>query len=251
MHTDHKLSSVMRHMESRPPIIELRIENCPISETSLESFLKSLRENTHLKRLSLIDLKDFPKFMKVLYKAMKYNSTLEYLSIANNSIVQYKYIDKMIAKNKKIHTLDIRGNSMNEEILESLWEVLHDNVEIVDLLFDSQDKVLEDFALNAIRDELKINNVIQNMIIPHSERPGIIYAKGELNLIGLHFDHDESALIKFLSHQTEYIKKVDLSGSDIHERALLELSIELEQRLIVIEELNLSRIEVITDTLIE
>lgn len=166
----------------------------------MTSFLISLKENTHLKRLSLIDLKNFPKFMKDLYKAMKYNSTVEYLSIKNNSIVNYKYIDKLIAKNKKMHTLDIRGNNMNEEILENLWTVLHDNVEVVELLFDSKDKVLEDYALDAIRDELKINNVIQKMIIPHSKRPGVYPKPGELDLVGLHFDHDESALIKFLSH---------------------------------------------------
>ena len=59
-----------------------------------------------------------------------------------------------------MHTLDIRGNYMNEYILEQLWSNLHDNIELVDLQFDSQDIVLEDVAIESVKLELDINKQI-------------------------------------------------------------------------------------------
>ena len=46
---------------------------------------------------------------------------------------------------------------MNEEILEELWSSLHENIELVELLFDSQDKVIEEAALESIQMELENN----------------------------------------------------------------------------------------------
>jgi hypothetical protein len=56
---------------------------------------------------------------------------------------------------------------MNEDILEELWSSLHHNIEIVDLLFESQDKVLEQIVLDSVRMELEKNRQIQNGIIVH------------------------------------------------------------------------------------
>ena len=39
---------------------------------------------------------------------------------------------------------------MNEEILEQLWHSLHGNIDLVELIFDSQDKVLSDTAIESI-----------------------------------------------------------------------------------------------------
>jgi len=56
---------------------------------------------------------------------------------------------------------------MNEEILEELWSSLHDNIELVELLFDSQDKVIEEAALESIQMELENNLYIQDTIVEH------------------------------------------------------------------------------------
>ena len=93
----------------------------------------------------------------LLYRSLKKNTSLEHLNLANNAIFEYKYLNKLILKNKDLHTLDIRGNYMNEDILEQLWSNLHDNIELVDLQFDSQDIVLEDVAIESVRLELDIN----------------------------------------------------------------------------------------------
>lgn len=67
------------------------------------------------------------------------------------------------------------------------------------------------------------------MIIPRTKRQALLKqaAKGEVNLRGLHFDHNAAALMKYLSHCSD-TKKVDLSGSDINGEALIELAMELE-----------------------
>ena len=90
------------------------------------------------------------KHLRVLYRSLKDNHSLEFLSLANNEIDCYKYIYKLIHKNNTIHTLDITGNYMNEDILEELWESLHGNIDLVNLYYDSQDKVLEEEAIQSV-----------------------------------------------------------------------------------------------------
>lgn len=75
--------------------------------------------------------------LRTLYKSLKHNDTMEHLSLANNEIFEYTYLNKLILKDRNLKTLDIRGNYMNEEILEQLWHSLHCNIDLVDLMFDS------------------------------------------------------------------------------------------------------------------
>lgn len=73
------------------------------------------------------------KLLRLLYHNLKDNTTVEFLSLANNEIGNYKHINKLIKKNHTLHSLDIRGNYMNEDILEELWESLHENINLVNL----------------------------------------------------------------------------------------------------------------------
>lgn len=80
---------------------------------------------------------ELQKHLHLLYRSLKRNHTLEYLSLGNNEIYDYKYINRLIQKNKTIHTLDIRGNYMSEEILKELYNSLLKNIELEELLYDS------------------------------------------------------------------------------------------------------------------
>ena len=69
-----------------------------------------------------------PQLLGLLYRSLKKNTCLEHLNLANNNIDEYKYINKIIRKNTNLHTINIKGNYMNEEILEALWSSLHENI---------------------------------------------------------------------------------------------------------------------------
>lgn len=71
-----------------------------------------------------------------MYISLKKNTTLMHLCLEENEIDNYKYINKIIQKNHHIRKLDLRGNYMNLEILEQLWDSLKGNCEITELLFD-------------------------------------------------------------------------------------------------------------------
>ena len=111
---------------------------------------------------------------------------------------------------------------MNEDILEQLWSNLHDNIELVDLQFDSQDIVLEDVAIESVRLELEINKQIQHTIIKHikhrQQTDWHNKVDGVVDLSGLHYDNP-AALLKYLSHCDDTVK-VNLSGSDIKKEVL-------------------------------
>lgn len=77
------------------------------------------------------------KYLRLMFRSLKSNTTLEHLRLEENEIDNYKYINKLIRNNHFIHKLDIRGNYMNEEILEELWDSLKNNIELVNLHFDS------------------------------------------------------------------------------------------------------------------
>ena len=51
---------------------------------------------------------------------------------------------------------------MDEDSLEDIWKGLHSNVSITALQFDSQDKVLEQQTMQAVLDELAINEKINS-----------------------------------------------------------------------------------------
>ena len=137
---------------------------------------------------------------------------------------------------------------MNEEILEELWSSLHENIELVELLFDSQDKVIEEAALESIQMELENNLYIQDTIVEHvkQRRTG----KGEYDLSGLDYEKP-AAVIKYLSHCSDTLK-VNLSDSDTLKKEFLDhLADELACRHICVEELNLSKLKAMDDAVLE
>ena len=98
--------------------------------------------------------------MRYLFRCLRNNTTLEHLCLEENEIDNYKYINKLIRNNHFIHKLDIRGNYMNEEILEALWDSLHFNIELTELHFDSQDNELDQIAIQSVQMQLEINKYI-------------------------------------------------------------------------------------------
>lgn len=142
MNTDNHLSILLDYISNNKNPIQLNalhLESCTIKREFTVKIIKSLRTNEHMKRLSLVDLNcmEMQKMLRLLYSSLKSNTSLEYLSLSNNEIYDYKYINKLIRKNKLIHTLDIRGNYMSEDILRDLYSSLLQNIELEELLFDS------------------------------------------------------------------------------------------------------------------
>ena len=183
--------------------------------------------------------------LRLLYRSLKHNTTLEHLCIANNEIDDYKYINKLILQNHVVKRLDIRGNYMNEQILETLWDSLHDNFIITDLLFDSKDKELKAKALESVQMELRINREINETIIAHlnkqvPDRPPVLAKRnskpdyrcfnpeGVYDLTGLHYK-DQEVLIKYLAH-CKNTKKVKLSNSYLGRKCINELCKYISRR---------------------
>ena len=115
----------------------MHIENCTLRDEYLRDFLSAFRTNTIIKSLSLVNIMNMQKYLRLMFRSLKNNTTLEHLCLEENEIDNYKYINKLIRNNHFIHKLDIRGNYMNEEILEELWDSLKNNIELVELFFDS------------------------------------------------------------------------------------------------------------------
>lgn len=261
VHTEGKLTTLLDYLSNaRQPVQlnALHIENCPTKKENTVKLIRSLKTNDHLKRLSLVDLShmEMQKLLHLLYRSLKRNSTLEYLSLSNNEIYDYKYINKLIKKNKTIHTLDIRGNYMSEEILKELYNSLLKNIELEELLFDSQDRVLGEKTTDLLKLELEKNFCIHHDIKvllekgPAKKKGNLKNTKQDLimDLSGAIFTNP-AALIKLLSH-SGHIKKLDLQKSDLNSKDLTKLAEGLSERKIHVEELNLSKMAAIDDELI-
>lgn len=148
VHTEQQLSSLMIYLrDAKHQIATLHIENCTIHEQYLAQFLNMLKTNKTIKSLSFVNMMNMQKFLKRLFRCLKRNTTLEHLCLKENEIDNYDYINKLIRKNHFIHKIDVRENYMNEEILESLWDSLHFNIELTELSFDSQDNELDQIAI--------------------------------------------------------------------------------------------------------
>ena len=238
VHTDHKLGHLMGFLraERQPLWLQtLHIENSPILKVYMGEIIRSLAGNTKLKHLALVNQMNMQKHLRLLYRSLRDNTTLEHLSLANNEIYEYKHIRKLIQKNHVLRTIDVRGNYMNEEILMEFWESLHMNIELTDLEYDSQDKVLCEKVEESIKMELEMNHYIQSNIAVHIQRRK--QNSGEYDLSGLHFDNP-AALIKYLNHCNDTLKqeslKVNLSNSDVDKCVLVELTNELSLRELII-----------------
>lgn len=72
----------------------------------------------------------------------------------------------MIIDNEKIKSLDLRGNYLNEEILEQIWVGMHHNMSLTQILFDTKDVFVEPEALESIMLETEINRHIIDYILP-------------------------------------------------------------------------------------
>lgn len=131
------------------------------------NLIMSLKNNKHLKHLSFVNLVNMQALLRLLYRCLRENETLEYLSLANNGIHEYKYINKLIMKNHVLRTLNIRGNVMNEDILLECWKSLHMNIELTDIQYDSKDKAIDEDVVESIRQELAMNRYIQTDIAVH------------------------------------------------------------------------------------
>ena len=167
VHTDLQLRHLFVCLKNAYSIQTLHIENCIIRDDHLRGFLDAMKTNMNIKSLSFVNMRNMQKYLRLMYISLKKNTTLMHLCLEENEIDNYKYINKIIQKNHHIRKLDLRGNYMNLEILEQLWDSLKGNCEITELLFDQEDNELDPLAITSVDLQLKINEYIQSAILSH------------------------------------------------------------------------------------
>ena len=96
--------------------------------------------------------------LRMLTRCLKKHPSLENLSLTNNGIVNYTEIVKLIKGNERIHTLNLEGNYMSEEIIEELWLGLHENISITKFIYDSKDIILMPETVEVVELELEKNH---------------------------------------------------------------------------------------------
>lgn len=134
-----------------------------------------------------------------------------------------------------------------------VWNSLHQNIQLTEILFDSEDKELGQEALLSIKDQLDSTRHIQTTIVARIEhgtnsstvkRKDLKTLKAQ-NLSGIELEK-QSALIKYLGWCTG-ARKVNLSHSNLKREVLIELGQKLSSREFLIEELDLSAVQAIDD----
>ena len=97
---------------------KVTIEACPIDKTCWGSLIGSIKFLDHIVELNVVNMQYLEPNLGHLCRVLKHHPTVEVLNLSNNQIQAYEPIIEMIIENEKIKSLDLRGNYLNEEILE-------------------------------------------------------------------------------------------------------------------------------------
>ena len=195
-----------------------------------------------LKELSLVNMPIVreKQTLELIEKSFMNHKSIEILNLSGNNLPNYDSIVAILENNKHIQWINVRGTPMSVDNLGYIWLGLRQNISLVELEFQREKVAFAFDTMQCVEIDLILNQEINTMIKPKVE--GAFMRGKPINSLDLSDSKIQNieSVLKYI-RLTKAVKSLDLSFTNLSDRAIQKVVRSLIAREINLNTLILSR----------
>ena len=107
------------------------MENVNLSEHGLKRLIHTAKKMRNLQEFALVNMPGVKDELQLIETVFMHHKSLEVLNLKDNNLPNYDWLVAILAANRKIKSINIRGSKMSPDNLGYLWIGLRENISAV------------------------------------------------------------------------------------------------------------------------
>ena len=123
-------------LKDKGDVIDLKvlyIENVNFNEHGLKKLIHTAKKMKSLQEFALVNMPGVKDELQLIETAFMHHKTLERLDLRDNNLPHYDWLVAILASNRKIKSINVRGSEMSVDNHGYLWLGLRENISTVEV----------------------------------------------------------------------------------------------------------------------